>query len=47
MRGHHASGPVLQGLVINWQYAPVHNATAASWMARALVAPFPEAMLVE
>ena len=38
---------MLPGLVINWQYAPVHNATAASWTALVLVAPFPEAMLVE
>ena len=47
VRGHHDSGPVLPGLVINWQYAPVHNATAPSWTALVLVAPFPEAMLVE
>ena len=35
------------GLVINWQYTPVHNATAPSWTALVLVAPFPEAILVE
>jgi hypothetical protein len=34
-------------LVINWQYTPVHNATAPSWTALVLVAPFPEAILVE
>ena len=31
------------GLVINWQYTPVHNATAPSWTALVLIAPFPEA----
>ena len=33
--------------VINWQYTPVHNATAPSWTALVLIAPFPEAILVE
>jgi hypothetical protein len=32
---------------INWQYTPVHNATARSWTMLVLVAPFPEAILVE
>ena len=47
MRGHGDYAPVLPGLVINWQHAPVHNATAPSWTALVLVAPFQEAMLIE
>jgi hypothetical protein len=47
VRGHSDYAPVLPGLVINWQYTPVHNATAPSWTALVLVAPFPEAILVE
>ena len=47
VRGHGDYAQVLPGLVINWQYAPVHNATASSWSALVLVAPFPDAILVE
>ena len=47
VRGHSDYAPVLPGLVINWQYSPVHLATAPSWTALVLVAPFPEAILVE
>ena len=45
--GHGDYAPVQPGLVINWQHAPVHSATASSWTALVLVAPFPDAMLIE
>jgi hypothetical protein len=32
--------------VLQWQYAPVRNATAAVWSALVLAAPFPEAVSV-
>ena len=47
MRGHGEHAPVQPGIVINWQHTPVHNATASSWTALVLVAPFPDAMLIE
>ena len=47
VRGQGEYARVLPGLVINWQYTPVHNATSPSWTALVLVAPFPEAILVE
>lgn len=47
VRGHSDYAPVSPGLVINWQYTQVHNGTAPSWTALVLVAPFPEAILVE
>ena len=33
--------------MLQWQYAPVRNATAAAWSTLVLVAPFPDAVLVQ
>ena len=47
VRGHGEYAPTQPGLVLQWQYAPVRNATAAAWSALVLVAPFPEAVVVQ
>lgn len=39
--------PVHPGLVISWQYSPVHKVTDSSWTALVLVSPFDGAVLVE
>ena len=46
VKGHGEYAPTQPGLVLQWQYAPVRNATAAAWSALVLVAPFPEAISV-
>jgi hypothetical protein len=47
VKGASDYGPTRPGLILNWQYAPVHNATTPSWVALVLVAPFPDAVLIE
>ena len=47
VKGASDYGPTRPGLILNWQYAPVHNATTPSWVALVLVAPFPDAALIE
>lgn len=47
VRGHGEHAPTQPGLVLQWQYTPIRNATAAAWSALVLVAPFPEAVLVQ
>ena len=47
VRGHGEHSPTQPGLVLQWQYAPIRNATAAAWSALVLVAPFPNAVLVQ
>ena len=47
VRGHGEHSPTQPGLVLQWQYTPIRNATAAAWSALVLVAPFPEAVLVQ
>ena len=47
MRGHGEHAPTPPGLVLQWQPVPVRNATAAARSAPVLVAPFPEAVLVQ
>ena len=47
VRGHGNHAVVQPGLVLQWQFTPVRNATDAAWAALVVVAPFPEAVLVE
>ena len=45
--GYADTVPTWPGLVLQWLPAPVHNATASAWSVLVLVAPFPEAVLVQ
>ena len=47
VRGHGEHASTRPGLVLQWQYAPIRNATAAAWSALVLTASFPEAILVQ
>ncbi len=46
VRGHGEHSPTQPGLVLQWQYTPIRNATAAAWSALVLVAPFPDAVSI-
>lgn len=46
VRGHGDHGSPSPGVVVCWQPAPVHNATAAGWVALVAQAPFGTALLV-
>ena len=47
VRGQNEYAPVHPGLVISWQFSPVHKVTDSTWTALVLVSPFPGAMLIE
>jgi hypothetical protein len=47
VRGHGGHGTPTPGVVVGWQHAPVHNATAAAWIALVATAPFSSALLVQ
>jgi hypothetical protein len=47
VHGHGGIGPPTPGVVVCWQYAPVHNVTAAEWVALVAQSPFGGALLVE
>ena len=47
VRGHGDYGSPTPGVVVSWQHAPVHQATAAAWLALVAQAPFGTALLVE
>lgn len=44
VRGHGDIGPPDPGLVLSWQHSPVHNATAADWVALVATCPFDTAL---
>jgi len=47
VRNHNDQGSPRPGVVICWQHAPVHNATAAEWVALVAQSPFGSALLID
>ena len=47
VRAHGDYGSPQPGVVISWQHAPVHNATASSWVALVALAPVAWTLVVE
>ena len=44
VRGHGDIGPPDPGVVISWQYSPVHNATTSDWIALVATCPYDTAL---